>query len=89
VTVAAMATRARLSERTFLRRFQQATGLRPIEYLQHLRIGKARDLLELGTLNVDEVARRVGYEDPGAFRRIFRRLMGLSPRDYRRRFQGG
>lgn len=89
VTVAAMATRARLSERTFLRRFQQATGLRPIEYLQHLRIGKARDLLELGTLNVDEVARKVGYEDPGAFRRIFRRLMGLSPRDYRRRFQGG
>lgn len=88
LTVVTMAARARLGERTFLRRFRQATGLRPNEYLQHLRIAKARDLLERGGLNVDEVARRVGYEDPSAFRRVFTRLMGLSPRSYRQRFQG-
>lgn len=89
LTVSAMAARARLGERTFLRRFAQATGLRPTEYVQHLRVGKARDRLELTTQNVDEIARGVGYEDPSAFRRVFRRLMGLSPTDYRRRFRQG
>lgn len=86
VTVSMMAAQVGLGERTFLRRFRAATGLRPTEYVQHLRIGQARERLELTRDNVDEVARFVGYEDPGAFRRIFARLMGLSPRDYRRRF---
>lgn len=86
VDVAAMAVAARLGERTFQRRFQRATGLRPTEYLQHLRVGRARELLERPGLAVDEIAWRVGYEDPGAFRKIFLRLMGLSPGDYRRRF---
>jgi transcriptional regulator GlxA family with amidase domain len=86
VDVAGMARAARLGERTFLRRFQRAAGLRPTEYLQHLRVGRARDWLERSDLPVDEIAWRVGYKDPGAFRRTFLRLMGLSPGDYRRRF---
>lgn len=86
VSLPMMAARAGLGERTFLRRFQAATGLRPTEYLQHLRVGKARDLLELSTRTVDEIARQVGYEDPGSFRKIFLRVMGLSPGEYRRRF---
>lgn len=87
VDIAQMARAARLGERTFLRRFQGATSLRPTEYLQHLRVSKARDLLERSNLAMADLAMQVGYQDPGAFRKVFQRLMGLSPSEYRRRFQ--
>jgi transcriptional regulator GlxA family with amidase domain len=86
VSLPRMAAEAGLGERTFLRRFHKATGLKPAQYLQQLRIGKARDLLELEALAIEEIAWRVGYEDAGAFRKLFRRVMGLSPGEYRRRF---
>lgn len=86
ITLPMMAAMAGLGERTFLRRFHKATGLKPTQYLQHLRVGKARDLLELSALTVDEIAWRVGYEDPSAFRKMFQRVLGLSPGEYRRRF---
>ncbi|CAN7718329.1 GlxA family transcriptional regulator [Caballeronia sp. 15715] len=86
-TIASMAQRAGLEERTFLRRFQKATGLRPTEYCQHLRVGKAREMLETSQQSFDQVAWKVGYEDVGSFRKIFIRLTGLAPGDYRRRFQ--
>nr|AYM52578.1 transcriptional regulator [Aetherobacter rufus] len=85
-TITAMAARAGLEERTFLRRFHKATGLKPTEYCQHLRVGRARGMLELTNRTVDQVAWDVGYEDAGAFRKVFQKVMGLSPRDYRRRF---
>lgn len=86
VTLTEMAMKAGLGERTFLRRFQKATGLTPIEYVQHLRVGKARELLESSDLSIEELAWHVGYEDTGAFRRVFQRILGLSPGEYRRRF---
>ena len=86
ITLAMMAAEAKLGARTFLRRFQKATQLNPIAYLQQLRAGKARELLELSSLGVDEIAWQVGYQDPSAFRKIFRRLTGLSPSEYRHRF---
>lgn len=86
VTVGAMARQARMEERTFLRRFKAATGLTPTEYAQHLRIGKARELLEFTKRPVDQIAWSVGYEDAGAFRKLFQRIIGLSPSDYRHRF---
>jgi transcriptional regulator GlxA family with amidase domain len=86
IHVADMAREAGLEERTFLRRFKAATGLKPTEYVQQLRIGKARDLLQFTRRPVDQVAWSVGYEDPAAFRRLFRRLIGLTPGEYRRRF---
>lgn len=86
VTLPAMARQAGLGERTFLRRFHKATGMKPTEYVQHLRVGKARELLELSKATVDEIARRVGYEDVGAFRQVFQKIMGLSLGEYRRRF---
>lgn len=82
-----LATLAGLEERTFQRRFQRATGLAPTEYVQRLRVGKARDLLQFGSLTVDEVAAEVGYVDPGAFRKVFNRIVGLSPASYRKRFR--
>lgn len=86
VGVAAMAAQARLEERTFLRRFRAATGLKPTEYAQNLRVAKARELLEFTNSPVDRIAWSVGYEDPGAFRKVFHRIVGLSPGDYRNRF---
>ena len=84
-TVTALAARAKVGERTFLRRFRHATGLTPTEYLQHLRIEKAREALELSTQAISEIAWMVGYHDEGAFRKIFRRITGLPPGGYRRR----
>ena len=81
-----MAAIAGLEERTFLRRFQKATGLKPIEYCQHLRIGKARELLEFTSQSVEKIAWTIGYGNAGSFRKIFSKLLGLSPSDYRRRF---
>ncbi|MDB5703245.1 MAG: Transcriptional regulator containing an amidase domain and an AraC-type DNA-binding domain [Sphingomonas bacterium] len=89
VTVPDMARQAALEERTFQRRFKAATGMKPIEYAQHLRIGKARELLEFTRRSVDQIAWSVGYEDAAAFRRLFHRIIGLSPGDYRQRFSAG
>lgn len=86
VDVNAMAAKAGLERRTFLRRFGKATGLRPIEYCQQLRVAKARDMLETTRLSFDRIAWNVGYGDPVSFRKIFVRTMGLTPGDYRRRF---
>jgi len=86
IRVSEVAHEAGLEERTFLRRFKAATGLKPTEYVQQLRIGKARELLQFTRRPVDQVAWSVGYEDPAAFRRLFRRLIGLAPGEYRRRF---
>jgi transcriptional regulator GlxA family with amidase domain len=86
ITLPAMAEQAGLEERTFLRRFRKATGLRPTEYCQHLRVGKAREMLEFTRQTVDQVAWAVGYGDTGSFRKVFHRVVGLAPGDYRRRF---
>ncbi len=87
VSLGSMATRAGLEARTFERRFRKATGLRPIEYCQHLRVGRARTLLEVSSLPVAQIAWEVGYGDEGAFRKVFRRVVGLSPGAYRLRFR--
>ncbi len=86
VTIPMMAERAGLQDRTFLRRFQRATGMKPTRYLQSLRVERAREQLERSGQAIDEIAWEVGYEDPSAFRKVFHRLMGLSPGEYRRRF---
>lgn len=86
VAVAEMAAEAGLEERTFQRRFKAATGMTPVEYVQHIRVGKARELLEFTRRTVDQVAWSVGYEDAAAFRKLFHRITGLSPQEYRQRF---
>jgi transcriptional regulator GlxA family with amidase domain len=82
-----MAARAGLAPTTFKRRFKAATGSTPIEYVQRVRVDRAKRLLESGAEPVEEVAWAVGYEDPASFRRLFKRLAGLPPGEYRRRFQ--
>ncbi|MEG3148782.1 helix-turn-helix domain-containing protein [Sphingomonas sp. ZT3P38] len=85
-TVADMAGWARLEVRTFVRRFHRATGLRPNEYSQRLRVETARALIETSIEPIGTIAQDVGYADPASFRKVFTRVMGLSPADYRRRF---
>jgi transcriptional regulator GlxA family with amidase domain len=87
LSVQDMAAHARLSGRTFLRRFKAATGMPPSDYLQNLRIEKARGLLERTRLSVGDVAWKAGYQDISAFSRMFRAATGLTPGNYRRRFR--
>ena len=82
-----MIKRSRLADRTFKRRFTQATGLAPLAYVQRLRVEDAKRRLERTEASVDEVSWKVGYEDPAFFRRLFKRTTGLAPGDYRRRFR--
>lgn len=77
---------AGLQARTFQRRFQKATGMTTSEYCQRLRVGRAQDLLRFSRQSVESIAWEVGYKDPGAFRKIFVRVVGLSPGEYRVRF---
>jgi len=77
---------AGMTGRTYLRRFIAATGFRPIEYLQQLRIAKAREALERSLTPVDQIAWEVGYSDPAAFRKLFQKLTGLPPKAYRQQF---
>jgi transcriptional regulator GlxA family with amidase domain len=86
VSLTAMATHAGLEERTFLRRFRSATGLKPTEYCQQVRVGKACKMLEFTNRTIDQIAWGVGYQDPGAFRKVFLKFTGFAPSDYRRRF---
>lgn len=76
-----------LSERTFKRRFQAATGHGPIEYVQLTRIDVAKQRLEQSDDAIDDVAWQVGYEDAAFFRRLFKRVTNLTPGAFRRQFR--
>lgn len=79
--------RSKLATRTFKRRFVSATGITPIAYVQRLRIEEAKRRLERTDVPVDEIAWRVGYEEPAFFRRLFKRVTGMAPGAYRKRFR--
>lgn len=84
--VARMVELSGLPERSFKRRFTQATGLSPIDYVHTLRLEEAKQMLETTDMVIDAVANEVGYEDGSFFRRLFRRKVGLTPHAYRMRF---
>ncbi len=86
--VAAMVRRSGLAERTFSRRFRQATGMTPLEYVHTLRLEESRHRLETTDEPVEAIALAVGYEDAAFFGRLFRRKVNLTPAQYRRRFGG-
>lgn len=85
--VSAMVRHSGLSERSFKRRFRQATGMAPIDYVHTLRLEEAKQMLEKSDLSVEVVAAEVGYEDASFFRRLFRRKVGMAPSEYRKRFR--
>ncbi|MCY1223256.1 HTH-type transcriptional regulator CdhR [compost metagenome] len=86
ISLDTLAGKAGLERRTFLRRFRKATGMTSSEYGQRLRVSKACELLQFGGKSVEQIAWETGYTDPGAFRKIFGRFVGLTPGEYRQRF---
>jgi len=75
-----------VSTRTLLRRFRAETGTTPLGHLQRTRIRRAQRLLETTDLALGQVCAQVGYADAATFGRLFRREVGLTPGQYRRRF---
>ena len=88
-TLAGLAQAAAMSERSFLRRFKKATGLSPVAYIQSLRVEAARSRLELTKVSFERLSWDLGYNDSATFRSVFKRITGLSPSDYRRKFGAG
>jgi transcriptional regulator GlxA family with amidase domain len=76
-----------LGRRTFQRRFQKATHLTVKEYIQKIRIEAAKKLLEENELTVNEVMYETGYSDIKAFRYTFKKISGVAPLVYRRKFK--
>jgi AraC family transcriptional activator FtrA len=81
-----LASEAAMSERTFLRRFSEASGQSPKTWLQHERLGRARELLESTHQNTEQIAQRCGYRSVESFRVAFRSVVGVPPSVYRERF---
>ncbi len=86
VSIDDVAEVAGLGARTFKRRFKEATGETPIGYLQHLRIEAAKHQLESSRDQTARIIWSVGYEDASSFRRLFKRVVGCTMEQYRRRF---
>lgn len=89
IGVAEMASRAAMSERTFARRFKEATGTTPFRWLLSQRLQRARELLESTDLDVDRVASQAGLGTAANLREHFRRELATTPTAYRRTFRGG
>ncbi|MNK22838.1 HTH-type transcriptional regulator CdhR [compost metagenome] len=75
------------SRRNIVRRFKQITGITPIEYLQQTRIEAAKKLLEKTNQQMNEIIYSSGYNDPKAFRKVFKKSVGMTPTQYREKFQ--
>jgi transcriptional regulator GlxA family with amidase domain len=87
ISLPLMASVAGLERRTFLRRFADATGMTPIEYCRAVRMARARELLASGNIPQKTIAQSLGYKDVASFARVFRKITGLPPGEYRERFR--
>ncbi|MHA0289345.1 helix-turn-helix domain-containing protein [Mycobacterium sp. C3-094] len=85
-TVTSLARRAHMSGRTFARRFVEETGRTPMQWVTDQRVLFARRLLEETTLDIDNIAEQSGFGNATLLRHHFRRIIGVTPSDYRRRF---
>ncbi|MFB7221671.1 GlxA family transcriptional regulator [Streptomyces sp. NPDC056227] len=88
LSLAELADRARMSLRTFARRFDEEVGMSPGRWLIQQRVGRARQLLESSDLSVDEIAGQVGFATGSSLRQHLHAAIGVSPLAYRRTFRG-
>jgi transcriptional regulator GlxA family with amidase domain len=86
VSMEDMASQCNMSVRNFIRRFEQATGNTPLEYLQRVRIEAAKKLLENKNHSIEQVAMQCGYEDMNFFRKIFKRHVAMTPKEYKEKY---
>ncbi len=87
ISVGALAEHCGTSERSLLRHFRANHGVSPLEHIQHLRVERAKALLETTHLSFDEIVERCGYNDSGSFRKLFKRATAMTPGDYRDRYR--
>ena len=86
MTIDELANLAVLGRRSFERRFKEATNNTPIEYIQRVKIEAAKRSLETSRKNITEVMYGVGYTDTKAFRDVFKKITGLTPIEYRNKY---
>lgn len=86
ISVEDLSSRLSVGRRNFDRRFIKATGNTPVEYSQRVKIEMAKKALESSRKTVAEVMYDVGYSDVKAFREVFRKITGISPLEYRRKY---
>jgi transcriptional regulator GlxA family with amidase domain len=86
ISVEHLSSRLAVGRRNFDRRFIKATGNTPIEYLQRVKIESAKKELENSRKTINEVMYEVGYSDVKAFREVFRKITGMSPLEYKSRY---
>lgn len=86
ISVEELAIKYAIGKRHFIRRFKKATNNTPIEYIQRVKIEAAKKQFENNRKNVNEVMYDVGYSDTKAFRTVFKKITGLSPIEYRNKY---
>ena len=86
ISVEGLANKFAISNRNFVRRFKKATHNTPFEYIQRVKVEMSKKMFESSTLNINEVMYAVGYNDGKSFRKIFKKFTGLSPIEYRRKY---
>ena len=87
ISVETLAEKLNISPRTLLRKFQVIYQQSPQSYVQQLRVNRAKALLETTKLSFAEVCESCGYQDAASFRKLFKRIAGLTPADYQARFR--
>ena len=86
ISVEHLSSRFAVGRRNFDRRFIKATGNTPVEYSQRVKVESAKRALETSRKTINEVMYEVGYSDVKAFREVFRKITGMSPLEYRSRY---
>jgi len=86
ISVEHLSSRFAVGRRNFDRRFIKATGNTPVEYLQRVKIESAKKAFETSRKTINEVMYEVGYSDVKAFREVFRKITGMSPVEYKRKY---
>lgn len=86
ITIDQLAEKVSLGKRSFERRFKKATNNTVVEYIQRVKIEAAKRSMETSRKNISEVMYDVGYTDTKAFRDVFKKITGLTPIEYRNKY---
>ncbi|GAB2570747.1 GlxA family transcriptional regulator [Spirosoma areae] len=86
ISVEQIAEQSNMSKRNFIRRFKNATQNTPLEYLQRVKVESAKKALEKNAADLSSIMYNTGYNDVKTFRKVFKQITGLTPQDYRRKY---
>lgn len=86
ISIDQVAALTHMGRRNFIRRFKAATHNTPLEYLQRVRVEAAKKALERDEETLQQIMNKAGYEDVKTFRMVFKRMTGLSPREYKKKY---